>query len=369
MKLETTKERLDDALAAVIRATTRHATLPVLSCLLLDVRDGTLSLRATNLDLGVEASIPVKMEAPGIVAVPGNLLHSLVAGLPGGGLVNFTGEQGNLVIASGGRRAVMKGVPHEDFPVIPKIVRTGGLKMGTSELLLGLRSVFYSASPSTLKPELGSVFVSIDDAHTLTFAATDAFRLAEKRLRFEGAEHPSFGPLLLPHKNVAEIMRILDRVSGEVELVVEGSQLGIYGAGVYITSRLVQATFPDYRQIIPKTHVVEVIVLKHDLINALKGIVIFSDTFNQVRKRINPEQKRFELSTKNADVGELVEVIPATFSGESLEIAFNHRYISDCFQSIPAESVALRFGGAGKPLVIQGVSDESFLYLVMPMNV
>ena len=368
MKLETTKERLEGALGSVVRATTRQTALPVLSCVLLDVRDGKLTIRATNLDLGVEVVIPIKMESSGIVAVPGLLLQSLVGGLSSGALVSLTGEQGNLVVSAPGRRAVLKGVAHDEFPVIPKIARKDAFSVPAKELLLGLRSVWYSAASSGLKPELGSIFLSVD-GDMVTFAATDAFRLAEKRLRVQDVGHVSFGHVLVPSRNIGEMIRILETLTGDIDLVVDGSQLGLYGEGIYITSRLVDAVFPDYRQIIPSTHLVEAVVLKHDLLRALKGVVVFSDKLNQVRKRISPRAGRFELATTNADIGESVEVIPATLSGEDLEIVFNYRYLADCFQAIPEESVMMRFGGVGKPLVIRGVSDDSFLYLVMPMNV
>ena len=368
MKLETTKERLEAALSSVVRATTRQTTLPVLSCVLLDVRDGTLTLRATNLDLGVEAVIPVKMGSSGIVAVPGLLLQSLISGLSAGTLVSLSGEQGNLVVAAPGRRAVLKGVPHDEFPVIPKIAPKDAFSVPVKELLLGLRSVWYSAASSGLKPELGSVLLSVD-ADTVTFAATDAFRLAEKRIRVQGTSRAAFSHVLVPSRNIGEIIRILEALAGDVDLVVDGSQLGLYGEGMYVTSRLVDAVFPDYRQIIPTTHFAEAVVLKHDLLRALKGVVVFSDKLNQVRKRISPRTNRFELTTTNADIGESIETIPATLSGEDLDIVFNYRYLADCFQAIPEESVMMRFGGVGKPLVIRGVSDDSFLYLVMPMNV
>jgi DNA polymerase III subunit beta len=368
MKLETTKERLEAAIGPVVRATTRQTALPILSCVLFDVREGTLTVRATNLDLGVEAVIPVKMESAGTLAVPGLLLQSLVGGLLPGALVSLSEDRGNLVVAAGGRRAVLKAVPHDEFPVIPRIVRKDALSLPVKDLLLGLRSVWYSAASSSLKPELGSVFLSID-GDTVTFAATDAFRLAEKRIRVPATDRIAFSHVLVPHKNIGEIIRIIEGLSGDVDLVVDGSQFGLYGEGLYVTSRLVDAVFPDYRQIIPSSHVVEVVVLKHDLLRALKGVMVFSDKLNQVRKRISPRAQRFELITANADIGESTEAIHATLSGDDLEIVFNHRYLADCFQSIPEESVVMRFGGIGKPLVIRGATDDSFLYLVMPMNV
>jgi DNA polymerase-3 subunit beta len=112
----------------------------------------------------------------------------------------------------------------------------------------------------------------------------------------------------------------------------------------------------------------EVIVLKQDLIQALKTANIFSDKFNQINIQVSPKTKIFMLKTSNSDVGESNNSIDATLTGEDVAVNFNYKYLSDCFQSIDADSVSLSFNGLNKPLVIRGVNDKSFLYLVMPMN-
>ena len=127
-------------------------------------------------------------------------------------------------------------------------------------------------------------------------------------------------------------------------------------------------SFPDYRQIIPKESKTEVVVLKEDLVRALKVATVFSDSFNQTTFSVNPAKKKLELKAKSADVGEGSTVLQAAISGESVEISFNHRYFSDCLASIPSDSVSISFSGANKPTVIRGVSDTSFIYIVMPMN-
>ena len=110
------------------------------------------------------------------------------------------------------------------------------------------------------------------------------------------------------------------------------------------------------------------IVLKQDLINTLKLSNVFSDNFNQINIRVSPKEKILELRTKNANIGENTNRLAATVSGEEIEINFNYKYIIDCFQTINSDSVSLSLNGLNKPMVIRGVSDKSFTYLVMPMN-
>ena len=123
-------------------------------------------------------------------------------------------------------------------------------------------------------------------------------------------------------------------------------------------SRLIDGSFPDYKQIISKEVTTEAVVLRQDFINVLKKTTIFSDSFNQIRFKIEPEKKMFVISSHNNDVGETIDNLNAALTGDSLEISFNHKYIIDCFQSLNADSVSLSFGGLSRPMVIRGVADN-----------
>ena len=108
--------------------------------------------------------------------------------------------------------------------------------------------------------------------------------------------------------------------------------------------------------------------MKQDLISGLRISNIFSDKFSQVTFNVKPKEKVFEITTKNMDIGENINNIDAVITGEELTISFNYKYIIDCFQSIDSDSVSLSFSDTNKPMVVRGVGDKSFLYLVMPMN-
>jgi DNA polymerase-3 subunit beta len=131
---------------------------------------------------------------------------------------------------------------------------------------------------------------------------------------------------------------------------------------------VIDGIFPDYGQIIPKEFKTECVVLRQDLLNALKLSNIFSDKFNQVNLIIKPKDKIFELSSQNNEVGENKTYLDAVVSGEDIEVSFNYKYFIDCFQSINTDSVSIKFNQSIKPIVVSGVSDNSFIYLIMPMN-
>ena len=163
-------------------------------------------------------------------------------------------------------------------------------------------------------------------------------------------------------------MRIFSETTGNIKVCFNKNQISFSSNNIYLTSRVIDGIFPDYRQIIPKETKTEAVVLKQDLLNALKLSNIFSDKFNQVNLKIVPKEKIFELSSANNDVGENKTYLDAAISGAAVELGFNYKYFLDCFQSINTDSVSIKLNESSRPIVISPVSDPSFTYLIMPMN-
>jgi DNA polymerase III subunit beta len=365
MKIECIKEKLIEAIAKADRLTGKNLSLPILACVSIKTDENSLLIRATNLDCGIEIRIPAKVDAPGEIAVQGGVVTSLLAGLSKEKNVSLELKDGNVLVSTPSNNTLIKTFPCEEFPSIPKIEAYKSLEISPKILLKGFKSVVYSASISSVKPELASVYVYRDDSD-LVFVSTDSFRLAEKRLKIKDSlEFPS---VIIPAKNVTDIVRSLESATDDIKVIFDKNQIAFEGKDMYLMSRVIDATFPDYKNIIPKTFVTEVVVLKQDFIDSLKTSHIFSDKFNLVNVKAIPSKKTFTISTRNSDVGEYSNSIDSSVSGEDVDINFNYKYISDCFQSIDADSLSLSIAGTNKPLVIRGVSDKSFLCLVMPMN-
>ena len=365
MKIECIKEKLIEAITKADRLTGKNLSLPILSCINLTAKGNLLTVRATNLDCGIEVKIAAKVDVEGEIALHGGIMNSLLAGLPKEKNITLESKDGNVVISTSSNTTLIKTFPPDDFPTIPKLETEKTVDISPKLLLKGFKSVVYSASISTVKPELASVYVFKEDSD-LVFVSTDSFRLAEKRVKIKDSlEFPS---VIIPAKNVGDIIRTLENMTDDVKVLFDKNQIAFEAKDVYLMSRVIDATFPDYKQIIPKVFVTEVVVLKQDFVDSLKTSHVFSDKFNQVNVKALPSKKSFTISTKNSDVGEYVNSIDSSVTGQDVEINFNHKYIADSFQAIDSDSIALSISGANKPLVMRGVSDKSFTYLVMPMN-
>jgi len=364
MKLECSVEKIKKALYQVERITGKNLTLPILNSILLIASGKFLKLRATNLSLGIEVEIPAKVEKEGILAISGVVLNAVFLNVSQNENVFFEQQNESLLIKTKKSQIKLKSQPHDDFPTIP-MVNGSTFEIEAKRLAEGIKSVYYSSSVSDIKPEISSVFVYTNEDN-LVFVSTDSFRLAEKKIKTRGLEE--ILGILIPFKNIAEILKVFGEVEGVVKICFNKNQISFSSDGVYLTSRIIDGVFPDYRQIIPKESSTEVVVLKQDLLNALKLSNIFSDKFNQVNLRVVKKEKMFELSSSNNDIGENKTYLDTVINGEDIELGFNYKYFLDCFQSINTDSVSIKFSGTGKPMVISPVSDSSFTYLIMPMN-
>ncbi len=364
MKCVCKKDHLRSAIALSEKMTGKYLALPVLGTTLLVVEGGTVTVRATNLDIGIEISIPATITDGGVVAVPGSVISSLLSNLQSEDVILELDDHKNLIITTPHTSARIKTHPHEDFPNLPTVAEKNSFSMNIDTFVSALRSVVYSASLSDIKPELSSVFL-YTDGPVLICAATDSFRLAEKRVPLPDKEKDF--SLLIPHKNIQELIRVFDGRSGVMKIFFDDNQAVFQTDGVYLTSRLVEGVFPDYKQIIPKEFGTEAVILKHDLLNAVKITNLFSDKFNKITITITPSKKLCAVSSFNADVGENKTTLDAAISGDDTQLNFNHKYITDCFQSITSDSVSLQVSG-GRLLIIKNVGDPSFTYLLMPLN-
>jgi len=364
MRITTTKQKILDAVLLAERITGKKESLPILSCILFEVGKD-LTIRATNLEAGIEISIQGEVEESGIIAVPAVVLSQTLRSISGD-RVTFKTEEGNLVITSRGTRTLIKAIPHEEFPKLSTVKKnTGTVTVSKEELLFGLQSVSYAASPSMIRPELGSVFVSIKQGKIIC-VATDSFRLAEKSIP---AASKYDMELLIPLKHAQEITYLLEHVSVEtIDISADESQMSLSGGDAQYISRVVEGNFPNYKEIVPKEFVTEVTILKNDFSEMLRKARVFSGADQHVGLHVYPAKKIFSATARSSEVGEMSDSIDAALSGEDIDINFHIGYLGDCLSSVHSDSIVLGFAGVGRPLVIRGVSDGSFMYLVMPLN-
>jgi len=363
MRIEIPKEKLVQTLELVSKTSTKHITLPILQCVLLEVKNGLITFKATNLEIGIEVAVDGKIEEEGVVAVPAATLLQSIQYFNNTN-ITLTVEDNVLTLESGKSRTDINTVSADDFPPIPKITSTG-LSIQKDLFALGIKTVAFAASPSSIKPELGCIYIQQKKEHSLTFVSTDSFRLMEKTVAQNNLVLEN--GLLIPQKNAQELARVCEVMKSNPELLVNDNQCALaFPDGVYITSRLVVGSFPDYEQIIPKEFSLKTKVLKSDLQQSLRKTSIFLNKFMQVTLYVSGSD--LTVSSQNGDVGSTTDSVSVQSEGGELTLNFNQQYLHEPLQHIGDDTLELNFAGIGRALVMKGAHDNSLRYLVMPMN-
>ena len=364
MKITSNLELLKKYTQIALRCTSKNTTLPILNSIRLKVENKFLIIEATNLSLGASCKFPVTVEEEGEVVVKSSVFEASIMSLKDKN-INLSFIKGNLVIKTNSNEITIKGEEKDDFPKLPKIDSDIKINIKSEYFSEGIKSVVWASSNSDIKPELSSVYIYHQD-NNMFFVATDSFRLAERKIKTKG-DIADF-TTLIPYKNAAEISRVLDMVDDELVVSFSKNQISLETNSVYITTRVVDSVFPDYKQIIPKEKNTEIILLKKDLVEVLKLAQVFSDKFNHLNLKIDKENKECIFTSKNQDTGEQESRVKTTITGETVEVNINLRYIIDVMSIINEDSIAVSIQNPNKPIIVSGVGNKDFVYLLMPMN-
>lgn len=364
MKLQCKTEQLKNAVNIADRMTGKNLTLPTLHAILIIASGKSLKIRSTNLTVGIEIEIPAVIETEGVVLVKGDILSSVVSNVSGKQDISLVVEHENLLVVTETSKTLIKCLPQEEFPTLP-LVEGETFNIKSTILQEGIRSVYFCAAVTEIKPEIASIFIYTEE-DTLVFVATDSFRLAEKKIKVKHGSEIS--KILIPYKSIADLLRVLDLFNGEVTISFSRNQLSVSGGGIYFTTRLIDGAFPDYKLILPKEEKTKVVVMKQELLSTLRLSTVFADKFFQVAFSVKPSDKKVAIDSKNTDIGSSLSSIDAVIEGVPIDVSFNLKYFLDVFQSLSSDSVSISFTEPNRPIVIKGIQDQSFLYLLMPTN-
>lgn len=364
MKIECLLEKINTRVQYVAKIAGRSSTLPALQGVYIEAKNGAVICTATNLELGIETRCTAKVEEEGSVLVSADMISKILSNIDQGEKnIHIETKRSTVGITTQKNTISVNTLPREEFPSLPQVEGVS-ITVPKKVIIDGIRSVFFAAAHSDIKPEIASIYI-YSDVGEMVFVATDAFRLAEKRIKTKTQEQIQ---VLLPYKNITDILRVLDYMEEEVTLTYSETMLSLRDSSIYLTSRVTDGMFPDYKRIIPQETLTEVVVLKQDITNSLKLTSIFSDTFNQITFKTEKENNQIVIHTNNQQIGESNHTIHAKITGEDIESNFNHTFLQDVLPVLQKESMTYSFTTKNKAMVVRASGDTSFLYLIMPLN-
>jgi DNA polymerase-3 subunit beta len=366
MKLSVSRDSLSAALQLVGRAVSTRGTLPSLGGILVIAADGSVTLRATDMELALTRTVAdAKTEQDGTVLLPGRLFADVVRSLPPGEVtVELRGEQRDVEIAAGGARFHLRTLPADDFPRLPDVEGETVNQPGTP-LAETIDLVARAASRDEVRPILTGVLMQAEGT-TLTMVATDSYRLSVKHTELEAAVS---APLEanVPARALRELARIVSGEGAEeVEISLARNQAVFRVAGVVLSSRLIEGQFPSWRQLIPEA-------FEHDVRLPREEFLEIARRISQLAQRNAPLRLAFAegeltVAAETPDIGDASEGMPAPYTGEPLEIAFNPQFLVEGVESVATEQIAIQLSSPLRPGLLRPVDGDDFSYLVMPIR-
>ena len=373
MKLVCSQAELNAALSLVSRAISSRPSHPILAGVLLaaDAAAGRLSLTGYNLSLGIVASIPASIEADGAAAISAQLLGDIVSRLPSDSPITIDArDQSRAVITSVSGSYELAALDPADYPDLPQ--PAGELMaLDADALARALRATLFASSANESKQILTGVHLQLDDAG-LECAATDGHRLAVLRVADDGAAGERF-ELTIPARSCRELERLIASCPGApLQLRHQAGQLVVRCGDQLLTSRSLDGTYPNYRQLIPPSFSRSLQLDRRRFSQALERVAVLADQQknNLVKLRSDPAAGTVTIVADAQDVGSGSESLPVVADGDPIEIAFNVRYLLDGLKAMGAEQVVLRCNCPVTPAVLSPVGDpDGFTYLVMPIQI
>lgn len=367
MEIKILQEKLAKALNNVSRvAAGSRATLPILSNVLIRVDDKKISLTTTNLDMAVMSFLPVVDGTNGVVTVPAKLIAEFVSNLPRGEMVEITADEAKVEVKAGTCSSVINGAPADDFPELPDLEaeKAVSFRMPADDFKAGMSQVMMAASNDMTRPSLTGVYFNTFEGG-LYVAATDGYRLAERKLADKVEAEVA---AIVPAGSLQEVMRSLSDEMDEIEILFDETQVKFRLDGVEITSKLVDGSFPDYRQLIPKESEVNVELDKSELVRVTKLAALFArEVGGSVVCSTSLENGSFAIAAVANELGENSSEIKTEVDADG-KVTLNSRFLLDALNATAGSKIRFRFSNRLDPVVITGENNTDYIHIVMPLK-
>lgn len=374
MKVTVLQENLARGLSMVSRAVSPRSTLPVLANVLIATDEGRLRLSATNLEMGITCWIGAKIGEEGSTTVPARTFADLVGTMPDPQVsLTLDPRTQTLNVRSGSSTNDIKGIDAQEFPPLPVPDFGDSVNINVSDFKEMIHQVAFAASTDESRPVLMGVLLKVE-GETITMAAADGFRLS---VRTATLSSPAVQPVsaIIPARALSELARIASDGEQMIQMVLPKGrgQVVFRVKDAELVSQLIDGTFPDYQQIIPRSYKSRTLVSTASLLKACKQAEIFArEGSNVVRMNIKNSGElqpgEVEISAHSEETGSNETIVEATVDGIPLLIAFNVKFLREVLEVIKTPNVAIETSAPNAPGVVKPVGEDGFIHVIMPMH-
>lgn len=375
MKILVKRGPLLKALSHAHSVVERRTTVPILSHLLLEAKDGTLKMTSTDLELSVIETVAAAVEAPGRVTVPAHLLYDIVRKFKDDSDIELFLDTSNaedstsqaipLIVKSKRSKFKLPWLAPEDFPVINISNLPHSFEIPAQDLKSLIDRTKFAMCNEETRYYLNGIYFHAKEEDELRAVATDGHRLARASYPLpQGAA--GMPGIIVSRKTIQELLKLLDSSAGTVKVSLSEIQVSFELEGAFLTSRLIDGTFPDYERVVPQGNDKKMMIQVKPFSEAVDRVSTISmDRTPEVNVQI--EAGKLTLTATNTDSGAAREEVEVEYEDENLQMGFNSRYLLDISHQIGCEEACFLMQDSNSPVIVNDDSGET-LYVVMPLR-
>ncbi len=366
MKMLCQKPELLEGIQTVQNIVSQRATLPILSHILMEAEKGRLQLSATDLEVGIRCSVEADVQEEGSITVPGRTISDIVRELPKDKIEILTEKGSAIKINCGKSSFKIMGLPKEEFPKLPESGGKEAFSVPQKMIKQLIKKTSFAVSRDETRYALGGILFQVKKGE-ITAVATDGRRLA-KLIRKRTGDGKVEKEMILPAKAVNEINRIMGDVEDEVKISIGKNELTFEFNEIIFMARFVKGKFPEYENVIPKTHNVRLSLGREEFLSAIRRVsLLASEKSNSVRLNLYP--KKIVLTASTPELGEASEEMEVSYEGEEESLAFNPSYLMDFLRNETCGEIYFDMVNPVSPAILRPKDDKDYLYVVMPIKV
>jgi len=363
MEIKVSKENLVEGIQVVQNAVSQKSSLPILSNVLLEAENNQLRLTATDLDIGICATIEASIEEAGAITIPARKFFDIIKSLPENTEISLSMKKNNFVVIKN-KKAQFKiiGLPKEEFPQLPLFKDKDAITINQKALKEIFTLTDFAISRDDTRFVLNGILFGVKGENIIV-VATDGRRLAAMKKKLDKKTIVE-REVIIPTKTVQEVKRMLQD-EGDVQIKFSDNQVSFSFGNSFILSRLIEGEYPNYKNVIPKENENKLKISREEFLSATRRADIFTDQDSMAIK-VSIKKKKMTISKNTPYLGEAKEEIDIEYDGEDIDIGFNPKYLIDVLKNLQDNEIELELIDSNKPGVVR--KGEEYTYVVLPMQ-
>src|SRR5699024_3221065 len=357
-----------------LKAISPRTTLPILTCIKIEVKNNEVILTGSDSEISIEITIPkqvdgediIEVAETGSVVLPGRFFVDIIKKLPGKEVKLSTNEQFQTLITSGHSEFNLSGLDPDQYPLLPQVSRDTAIQLSVKVLKNVIAQTNFAVSTSETRPVLTGVNWLIQD-NELICTATDSHRLAVRKVALEDASENK--NVIIPGKALSELNKIMSDNEEEIDIFFASNQVLFKVGNVNFISRLLEGHYPDTSRLFPENYEIKIGIDNGEFYHAIdRASLLAREGGNNVIK-LSTGSELVELSSTSPEIGTVKEEVKANnVDGGNLKISFNSKYMMDAIKAIDNDEIEVDIFGTMKPFILKPKDDDSVTQLILPIR-